>query len=348
MSKKKIIFLGGSLNQTTQMHQISLHLSNDYDCYFSQIFANHFIIRTTQKLGLLEHTALAGQFKARSDEYLKEHNLRNDYRASVYNNTYSLVVACTDIIMPGALKGIPTIWVQEGMIDGMNTLAKITKALKLPRYLALGTSLNGSSNLCDIYCAASEGYKNHLARMGTDRGKIAVTGIPNFDNLHSHLNNDFPYRDYVMVATSDIRECLGKDNRPEFIQKAVKIAAGRRLIFKLHPNERRDRAIQEIKDNAPADTLVFTEGNTNDMIANSVELITQFSTVVYVGIVLGKKVHSYFDVEELHRLVPVQNNGTSARNIADICRAFIDFKGNGSQFLKQYTPANTIAFATAS
>jgi len=330
------------------MHQISLHLSNDFDCFFSQIFANHFVIRTTQKLGLLEHTALAGQFKEKSDRYLKEHNLRNDYRASVYNNTYELVVACTDIILPGALKGIKTIWVQEGMIDGMNTLAKITKALKLPRYLALGTSLNGSSNLCDIFCAASEGYKNHLTRMGTDRDKITVTGIPNFDNLHSHLNNEFPHRDYVMVATSDIRECLGKDNRPEFIRKAVQIAGGRRLIFKLHPNEKRDRAIQEIKENAPADTLVFTEGNTNDMIANSAELITQFSTVVYVGIVLGKKVHSYFDLDELYRLVPVQNSGTSARNIADICRGFIDYKGSGSQFLKQYVSSNSLPFANAS
>ncbi|MFI5148266.1 MAG: hypothetical protein ACHQRM_00925 [Bacteroidia bacterium] len=348
MSKKKIIFLGGSLNQTTQMHQISLHLSNEFDCYFSQIFANHFIIRTTQKLGLLDHTALAGQFKEKSDKYLKENNLKNDYRASVYNNTYDLVVACTDIILPGALKGIPTIWIQEGMIDGMNTLARITKALKLPRYLALGTSLNGSSNLCDIYCAASEGYKEHLTRMGTDRDKITVTGIPNFDNLHSHLNNDFPHKEYVMVATSDIRECLGKDNRPEFIQKAVKIANGRRLIFKLHPNEKRERAIKEIEDNAPADTLVFTEGNTNDMIANCTELITQFSTVVYVGIVLGKKVHSYFDVDELNRLVPLQNAGTSARNIASICRAFISYKGSGSQFLNQYVPANPIAFATAS
>jgi hypothetical protein len=347
MSKKKILFLVGSPNQTVQMHKISSYL-DDYDCYFSQLFANHFMIRGTIWLGLLDHTVLAGEFKGKADRYLAQHNLPNDYRGEVYGNKYDLVVACTDMIVPKSLSHIPIIWVQEGMIDELTLVARITKLFRLPRYLAIGTSLNGSSNLCDIYCTGSEGYKNHIVKMGTDREKVIVTGIPNFDNLRQHIKNDFPHRDYVLVATSDIRECYRRDDRPKFIRKAVEIAQGRPLIFKLHPNEKFDRAIREIKENAPASTLIFTEGNTNDMVANCSELITQFSTVVYVGIILGKKVHSYFPLDELNRLVPIQNEGVSARNIADICRGFIEFKGSGSEFLKQYSNTNTLSFATAS
>jgi hypothetical protein len=348
MTKKKIIFLVGSPNQTTQMHQISSFLSDDYDCYFSQVFANHFMIRATVKLGILNHTVLAGEFKAKADNYLTANNLKNDYRTTVYNNTYDLVVACTDMIVPKIFKGVKTIWVQEGMIDELTWVARITKFFRLPRYLALGTSLNGSSNICDIYCAASEGYKNHLHTMGTDLDKIIVTGIPNFDNLVENSNNSFPHSDYVLVATSDIRECYRYDNRLAFIRKAVHIANGRKLIFKLHPNEKMDRAIAEIRENAPADTLILTEGNTNHMVANCSELITQFSTVVYVGIILGKPVHSYFDLAELNRLVPIQTEGNSSRMIADICKGYVAFEGTGPSFLKQYSPINTFSFANAS
>lgn len=348
MTKKKIIFLVGSPNQTSQMHQISSFLSDEYDCYFSQVFANHFMIRTTVKLGLLNHTVLAGEFKLKADHYLQKNNLKNDYGAATYNNRYDLVVACTDMIVPKVFRGVKTIWVQEGMIDELTVVARITKFFKLPRYLALGTSLNGSSNLCDIYCAASEGYKKHISRMGTEASKIVVTGIPNFDHLAENRNNDFPHKDFVLVATSDIRECFRYDNRPAFIRDAVKIANGRKLIFKLHPNEKMDRAVQEIRDNAPSDTLILTEGNINHMIANCSELITQFSTVVYVGIILGKKVHSYFDLAELNRLVPIQTEGNSARMIADICKGYVEFKGDGSAYLKQHSSLNTFSLATAS
>ncbi len=348
MTKKKIIFLIGSPNQTTQMHQISTHLSADYDCYFSQVFANHFMIRGTVWLGLLNHTVMAGEFKVKADRYLAEHNLKNDYAAKNYNNTYDLVVACTDMIVPKIFHGTKTIWVQEGMIDELTLAARITKFFKLPRYFALGTSLNGASDMCDIYCAGSEGYKNHFSKMGTQRDKIVVTGIPNFDNLSQHQDNDFPHQDFVLVATSDIRECYRSDDRPKFIQQAVQIANGRKLIFKLHPNEIKERAIREIKENAPADTLILTEGNTNHMIANCSELITQFSTVVYVGIVLGKKVHSYFNLDELNSLVPVQNGGISAQNIAAIARGFVEYRGSGTNFLKQLTEDKPFMLANAS
>jgi hypothetical protein len=108
------------------------------------------------------------------------------------------------------------------------------------------------------------------------------------------------------------------------------------MIFKLHPNELYERGLQEIKENTPEGTLVFQSGKTNEMIANCDVLITQYSTVAYVGLGLGKEVYSYFDMEELKRLQPLQNDGTSAQNIAEICRNFIEFGGRKEDFLKNY------------
>jgi hypothetical protein len=55
--------------------------------------------------------------------------------------------------------------------------------------------------------------------------------------------------------------------------------------------------------------------------------------------VLGKKVHSYFDLSELYRLVPEQNGATSAQKIAEICQGYLEFNGSGKEFLNQYKPA---------
>ncbi|MDX2001032.1 MAG: hypothetical protein SFW35_01240 [Chitinophagales bacterium] len=341
--KKKVLFIVGSMNQTTQMHQISTYLP-DFDCYFSQFYGEHPVVRAVINSGIVDNTILGrGQFKKNSDAYLEKHGLKNDYRAKVYGNKYDLVVTCNDMIVPLMFRRTKNIFVQEGMIDRMDTLGKIIRTLKLPRYLAFGTQLNGASNICQVYCVASPGYKDYLAKQGTSRDKIVVTGIPNFDNAESFLNNDFPYRDYVMVATSDIREVFGKEDRVAFIKECVQKAAGRRLLFKLHPNELYERAEKEIKENAPEDTLIFQQGSTNEMIANCQELITQNSTVVYIGMALGKKVSSYFDINELKRLQPIQNGGRSAENIATICRAYVDFKGTGKEFLKQYDDQKLLA-----
>jgi len=332
---KQILFLTGSPNQTSQMHQIAAQLQ-DYDCYFSQFFSDHPIVKWVVDKGWLNTTVLAGEFRKMAENYFDQHGLKNDYAMSIYNNRYDLVVACSDLLIPRKLKSYKTVWVQEGMTDPISSWGKWSRRLGLPAYMAMNTAFNGASDSCDIYCAASHGYKAQFARLGTQREKICVTGIPNYDNAESLLDNDFPHRDYVLVATSDIRETFRKDDRPSFIKACVKIAAGRPLIFKLHPNENRERATAEIARFASMDSLVFTEGNTGHMIANCQELITQYSTVVYTGIALGKKVHSYFDVDELERLAPLQNSGTSAQKIAELCRDYIEFPGTRAQFLKTF------------
>jgi len=330
---KKILFIIGSPNQTSQMHQIASNLP-EYDCYFTQFFSDNLLIRSVVKSGLLDQTILAGHWKEKADKYLRDRNLKNDYAGRVYNNTYDLVVLCTELIVPSSLRHIKTVWVQEGMVDPLTTRAKIVRSLNLPGFLAGSTALNGSANLCDVYCAASYGYKNYFSKLGTDDEKILVTGIPNYDNIAGTIvNNDFPHQGYVFVATSDIRECYGKDDRPAFLKKAVQIAGGRRLIFKLHPNEIVERAVREIKENTPSDTLIYTDGNINHMIANCTELITQYSTVVYTGIALNKKVHSYFEIDFLKRHMPIQNGGKSAAIIAQVCREYIEHKDDLRGFL---------------
>jgi len=316
------------------MHEIAKQLP-EYDCWFSQFFTDsklgYFLLNYTS---ILTDTIFSGQFKENSEKYLKSQGLKIDYQAK--RNRYDLVVYCSDLHIPPRMRQNKIIWVQEGMTDKYTLLSKIVKTLKLPPILSGGTSLNGSSNICDVYCAGSEGYKDYFAKLGTDRNKIVVTGIPNYDNVAQFLNNDFPYKDYVMVATTDMRETYRWENRPKFIKKAVKIADGRKLLFKLHPNEKFERAEAEIKKHAPPGTLIYRTGNTNHMIANCSELITQYSTVVYVGLALGKKVHSYFNLEELKKLAPVQNGGASAFNIANICRSFLQPHATETTLVKNY------------
>ncbi len=330
--RKRILFLVGSYNQTTQMHQIASFLG-EYDCYFSQFYTDNLLINEAISMGLLESTILSGQFKRNSEEYLKDHGLLNDYRQQVYKHSYDLIVVCSDLLLPKSIFKTKTIWVQEGMTDKLTAWGRLVSKLDLPRYLSGGTSLNGTSNLCDLYCVASPGYANHFKSLGTSASKIIVTGMPNFDNANSFLENNFPYKNYVLVATSDIRETFGFENRKKFIKKAIALADGRQLIFKLHPNEHLERAKNEIKSLAPANTLILQQGNTSHMIANCDELVTQYSSVVYIGLALNKKVHSYFNIDDLKKLMPIQNKGKSAFNIANICKGFIEFTGDKADFV---------------
>jgi hypothetical protein len=96
------------------------------------------------------------------------------------------------------------------------------------------------------------------------------------------------------------------------------IAGGRPLVFKLHPNEQVDRAVREISMYAPSAEVLYN-CDIDPLIAHCEALITKYSSCVYIGIVLGKEVYSDFPVDELRRLCPLQNGGTSAEAIAREC-----------------------------
>jgi hypothetical protein len=331
---KKILFLTGSMNQTSQMQQIAGELP-DYDCWFSQVFTDAPLLRfMVDKTSLLNRTIISRPYKTKAETHLSNAGLNIDYRA--LQGAYELVVFCSDLVVPERLRNTKTIWVQEGMIDKYTRLSSIVQKLRLPPHWCFNTSLNGSTNTCDLYCAASPGYQEYISGLGTEASRIYVTGIPNYDNLRQFENNSFPYHDYVMIATTDMRETARMENRPAFIRECAAIADGRPMLFKLHPNEKLVRAEKEILKYGPKGSLILQQGNTNEMIANCEELITQYSTVAYTGLALGKKVHSWFDVAKLKRLLPVQNGGTSARNIAHICRNYIEFDGTGKEFTRHF------------
>jgi len=208
------------------------------------------------------------------------------------------------------------------MTDPDSWKTYMVKWLKLPRMLA-NTSMSGLSNGYLKFCVASEGWKQHFISKGCEPDKLVVTGIPNFDDVDRYRNNDFPYKDYVLVTTSHLRETYKYENRRDFIQKAVQLTKGRPLIFKLHPNENRKRAVREIKKYAP-DSLIFTDGNTNHMIANCELLITRYSSVLLVALALGKEIVSDLDETALQAFTPLQNQGKSGERIADVCRSLIN------------------------
>jgi len=311
---KKILFIGGSLNQTTMMHQIAQHFE-DYNCFFTPYYTDG-IGDFGVRMGLLDFTILAGRFREQTMNYLRKHKLSIDYKGE--SNNYDLVFTCQDLIIPGNIRNKKLVLVQEGMTEPENLTYHLVKRLRLPRWLA-GTSTTGLSHAYDLFFVASEGYKALFISKGVDAAKIRVTGIPNFDHATQYFFNDFPHRNYVLAATSDRRETLNFENRKKFILKVLKIADGRQVIFKLHPNENWKRATREIQKYAPK-ALVYTDININHLIANCDVLVTRYSSVVYIGMALGKEVHSDFSKEFLQKLTPIQNEGTSAGVIAAITR----------------------------
>ena len=312
--KKKVLHIGGTLNQITQVHQIARELP-EYEHYFSPQYCNA-ILGIFQKWGWLDFTAPGRPWVRRIRQYIADHGLNLD--AGGVAGPYDLTLITTDLIVPKNIRDGKVILVQEGMTDPENLMYHLVKLFPfLPRWIA-SSSTNGLSDQYDYFCVASEGYRDLFIEKGAHQEKIVVTGIPNFDNCRKFLKNAFPLSDYVLVCTSDARETMKFENRPRFIRRAVEIAGGRQLIFKLHPNENSAVASKEIETYAPG-SLIYTEGPTEEMIANCSVLITQYSSVVYVGMALGKEVHSYFDLNELKKLLPLQH-ASAARNIARVCR----------------------------
>lgn len=320
MERRRVLFIGGSMNQTTMMVQIAEHLGQ-HDCWFTPHYTDG-ALKVLEDLRLLEWTVVGKRHQERSIRYLRERGLQIDVRGE--RNNYDLVVTCADLIVPKNIRSTPIVLVQEGMTDPENFLYYLVRYLKLPRYLA-STSTFGLSDAYVKMCVASDGYREHFERKGVRRDKIVVTGIPNFDNCAAY--RDIPCRlpdqPYVLVATSDARETFKYENRERFIRTAVQIAGERSLVFKLHPNEKVERAVQEIHRWAP-DATVFMECDINPLIAHCDALITRFSTVVYVGIALGKTVYSEFPLETLYHMCPIQNGGRSSLSIAQVCQGVLD------------------------
>ncbi len=310
----KILFICGSLNQTTMMHKIAQELG-DHECYFTPYYADG-LIDFLVKSGLMNNTILGGRHRCNTMKYIKEQRLKLDHRGKRHN--YDLVLTGSDAIIQKNIRAKRVVLIQEGMTEPEGLMYHLVKTFKLPRWLA-NTSVTGLSNAYDAFCVASYGYKDLFIKKGVHPEKLLVTGIPNFDNLVDIKPGNFPYKNHVLVATTPFRETMRPEIRPLFIRRCVEIAKGRPLIFKLHPLENTRRAIREINLFAPG-AKVYWRGDVNSMMLNAQTVITQWSSCTFVAMALGKQVFSDLDSAELKKLIPIQNGGISAQKISQVCR----------------------------
>ena len=317
----KILFICGSLNQTTMMHKIARQLG-EHECFFTPYYADGFINLLT-RFGLLRNTILGGRHRRDTLNYLRDNQLQIDFRGQ--NNDYDLVLTGSDAIIQNNIRNKRLMLIQEGMTEPEGLIYYLVRAFKLPRWLA-NTSVTGISNAFDLFCVASPGYKQLFIKKGVHPEKIIITGIPNFDNLANIptiKEKHFPYKNFVLVATTPFRETMRPEFRPLFIRHCVEIADGRQLVFKLHPLENARRAIREINRYAPG-ARVYWRGNVNAMMRNAETIITQRSTCTFVALALGKEVYSELKPSELKKLMPIQNGGKSAEKIAQVCRLLLN------------------------
>jgi hypothetical protein len=320
MPVKNILLICGTLNQTKAMMAIGNELA-DHHCYYTPFYCDGHLLRASQR-GQLDFTVLAGPLRERTVALMRDARLPLDDRGEA--REYDLIVTCTDLILQNNLDRKRIVLVQEGLTDPEGFLFWLVKHLGVPRVFA-NTAAFGLSDGYEVFCVASPGARTLFRAKGVRSEKMVVTGIPNFDHVSGYVDNDFPYRDFVLICTSNARETFKYHDRMRFLRDAVAIAAGRPVIFKLHPAEQHDRASREIRAIAP-DALILAHGNTEHMIANCAALVAQYSTVAFTAALLGKEVHSYLEPGFLREALPIQNGATSAANIADVCRACFDSK----------------------
>ncbi len=315
---KKILFIGGSPNQTTMVHRIAEAMPTDCECWFTPYYGDG-LLQWLAERGMVEFSILSKATRHSAEAYFEKNGLLVDFKGS--RNDYDLVVTTNDTVLPRDVRTKRFVLVQEGMMTPENLAYHLIRALRLPRYLG-NTAMTGLSHAYLRFCVASEGFKELYVRKGIDPAKIAVTGIPNFDDLDKYRENDFPFRKYVLGATSWLRESWQYEDRKGFIIKTLAIAEGRQVMFKLHPRENHERARWEIERYAP-EAMIFHTGNTNHMIANCEAMVTKYSSVLLTALGLGKPVHSDVDSAFLEKLTPLQNGGKSAERIAGICREYL-------------------------
>jgi len=328
-TKPRALFIGGSLNQTTQVRKVASCLP-EVDAWFTPYYCDGWLDRARRR-GWLDWTILGEPWQRDSFAYFDAEKVQVDVGGQ--RGPYDLVVTCSDLIVPRNIRCSPIVLVQEGMTDPEGWGYRLRRLLPfLPTWVA-GTGGTGTSDLYTRFCVASDGYRDLFLRKGACAQKVVVTGIPNFDDCEAYRHNAFPHRGFVLVCTSDTRETWKWDSRLKFLRRAKALAAGKPLVFKLHPNENWERSSREIRAVCP-DALIYTRGRAEEMVANCDVLVVQYSTLAYVGLALGKEVHAYTRLDELRALLPRQG-GDAAHRIAEVCREVL---GWGDARANQPTP----------
>jgi hypothetical protein len=86
---KKILFIGGSMNQTRMVYKVAKHLDSEYECTFTPMYTTggFEILRRT---GWLDFTVVGGQARQKTETFFRKHNLKVDYGGR--QGDYDLVV----------------------------------------------------------------------------------------------------------------------------------------------------------------------------------------------------------------------------------------------------------------
>ncbi len=160
--KKKIFFICGSMNQTTQMHQIARHLE-EYDHAFSPFYVDGFD-RVLKKLEIIEFTVAGNKLSNRCRDYLRDQGLFIDERGR--NRPYDLVVTCSDVYLQKNISGNRMVLVQEGVTDPESFMCHLVSRFRfLPLWFA-GNALTGLSDAYQAFCVASDGYRDFSSKRG--------------------------------------------------------------------------------------------------------------------------------------------------------------------------------------
>ena len=309
----RALFICGSLNQTTQLHEIARELP-EVEAAFTPYYCDA-PLQWARRAGLLEFTILGFKLRRRCLAYLDEHGLPVDLEGRA--GGYDLVVTCSDLVVPRNTRGLRTVVVQEGILDPFDWTFAVWRRLRwLPPYLT-GTAATGLSGRYERFCVASEGYRDLFVGNGAPPERVVVTGIPNFDDCRRFRRTLPAPRVRPGLLVGRPRDVQA--GRPARLPAPLPHAGRRPPAVREAAPERGRAAGHPRSARSCPSARVFAEGSAEEMIANCAVLVTQYSSTAFVGLALGKEVHSYYGADELRRLLPVQN-GCAARNIAAVCR----------------------------
>jgi len=283
--RKRIFFICGSMNQTTQMHQVSKHLP-DYEHSFSPYYCHGFdeILR---RLGLIEFTIAGNKVVGRCRTYLQNHGLFIDYQERIRPTTWWLPARM--YISRRTSETTGSYWFKRDYRPGIHNVSS-RQTPPVPSTVDGGYGDDRSQRRIPGFLCRKRGIPRFLHPKRRAPEKIVVTGIPN-SMTAAILHQRFSLQALRAGLHVTLRELFRREDREAFIRRAVEIAGGRQLIFKLHPIENVERATREIIAHAPG-AMVFATGSAEEMIANCDVLITRFSSTAFVGVALGKETYS--------------------------------------------------------
>ncbi len=177
-TRPRILFVCGSINQTTQMHQIARALP-ETEAWFTPYYGNA-VERWFVKAGLAEHTIAGRRLRARCLGYLEREQLAIDCDGE--RGGYDLCVSCSDVVAQDNLRA-PMVLVQEGILIGEGVMWPIISRFPqaLPRWL-LGDGRDRPEPPLRALLRRQRRLSRAVRRAWRPAERLVTTGIPNFDD----------------------------------------------------------------------------------------------------------------------------------------------------------------------